>query len=461
MSADAAAPRAANPAAPPAAGQGAGVSAWRGPLLFAVMAAMLIAVGAFQSWNVALSILCLCLISAVMALGVNMAWGYAGLLNIGTMGFAAVGGVAAVLAAQPPVPEAWAAGGPGLLGAALALAATVAAVTLMRRRLARGPARGVLTAVVVVAGYAATRRFFDPAVDAIESVDSATTGYLGGLGLPIAFGWLLGGVMAAGAAWLIGRVALGLRSDYFAIATLGISEIVLAIVKNEDWLARGVKNVTGLPRPAIVPYEVQLQESADFVARAEALGIDPAEASGIAVKLLYALLFAIVLGILLWLAERALASPWGRMMRAIRDNEAAAEAMGKDVTRRHRQTFVLGCAVVGIAGAMLVTYDGQLTPTSYNPLRFTFLIWVMVIVGGSGNNWGSVLGGFLIWFVWIQAEPAGLWLMSVLSAPLPEGSWLAGHLRDGAPHMRMVFMGAILLIVMRFAPRGLIPERPR
>ena len=109
--------------------------------------------------------------------------------------------------------------------------------------------------------------------------------------------------------------------------------------------------------------------------------------------------------VILWLAERALHSPWGRMMRAIRDNRDAAEAMGKDVTRRHLQIFVLGSAVVGIGGAMLVTLDGQFTPGSYNPLRYTFLIWVMVIVGGSGNNWGAVLGGFLIWYVWVMAEP--------------------------------------------------------
>ena len=92
-------------------------------------------------------------------------------------------------------------------------------------------------------------------------------------------------------------------------------------------------------------------------------------------------------------------------MRAIRDNETAAKATGKDVKGRHLQVFILGSAVVGVAGAMLTTLDGQFTPASYQPLRFTFLIWVMVIVGGSGNNWGAVLGGFVIWFFWIEAEP--------------------------------------------------------
>jgi branched-chain amino acid transport system permease protein len=147
------------------------------------------------------------------------------------------------------------------------------------------------------------------------------------------------------------------------------------------------------------------------------------------------------------------------MMRAIRDNRDAASAMGKDVAGRHLQVFVLGCATCGIAGAMLTTLDGQFTPTSYIPLRFTFLIWVMVILGGSGNNWGAVLGGFVIWFLWVEAEPLGNWFMGVVTSPLDEDAWLARHLVEGAAYTRYLLMGAILLLVMRFAPRGLIPER--
>ena len=432
-------------------------SPWRGPLLYAGMAALLIGVGVLQGWNVALSILCFGLISAIMALGVNIAWGYAGIFNVGVMGFAALGGLAAVLVAQPPVAEAWAAGGAGLGLSLLAVAVTVAIIVLVRARMAPGAARAWVTAALIGAGYAAARAAFDPAVDAIEAVNPASQGYLGGLAAPIVLAWPAGGLLAALAAWGIGKTALGLRSDYLAIATLGISEIVIEVLKNEDWLSRGVKNVTGLPRP--VPYEIDLQASADFVAQAAALGLDPGEASGIAVKGLYALMFAVVLGVLIWLAERALNSPWGRMMRAIRDNETAAAAMGKNITRRHLETFVLGSALVGIAGAMMVTFDGQFTPASYNPLRFTFLIWVMVIVGGSGSNWGSVLGGFLIWFAWVEAEPLGLWLAGGVVALLPEGSAAADHVEAGAPHMRMIFMGVILLTAMRFAPRGLIPAR--
>ena len=428
----------------------------RAPLLFAIMLAMLAAVGFGQSWQVALTILNLCLISAIMALGLNMQWGYAGLFNVGVMGFAAVGGLATVLISKAPVGEAWAAGGWRLAASLGVLLATAGLVIIVRRWLGPGAIRSLATAILVIAGYFLTRIFFDPATEAIEAVNSAKTGYLGGLGLPIILSWIVGGLLAAGVAWFIGKVALGLRSDYFAIATLGISEIVIAILKNEDWLARGVKNVTGLERP--VPYEVNLQAELWFADFAAWFGSDVIEASSIFVKLCYAALFLAVLLVVVAFSERALKSPWGRMMRAIRDNEDAAEAMGKDVARRHLQIFIIGSAVIGIAGAMLTTLDGQFTPGTYQPLRFTFLIWIMVIIGGSGNNWGSVLGGFLVWFVWIEAEPAGLWLMDTITAGVSDDSSLRAHLLEAAPHMRLIIMGVILLLVMRFAPRGLIPE---
>ncbi len=430
-------------------------TAARAILLYAIMAVLILGVGFLQSWIVALTILNFCLISAVMALGVNIQWGYAGLFNAGIMGFAALGGVAVVLVSMPRVPGALGAGGINLGLAALAIVATLAAALFVRERVPahwRGPA-GLLTVAV---GYFVMRLFLDPASEAIEAIDPAAAGYLGGLHLPVLISWAVGGLFAAGAAYLVGKVALGLRSDYLAIATLGIAEIILAILKNENWLTRGVKNVTGLPRP--VPDERTLQGATWIGDLATRFGTDTATTASVVIRLGYAALFTIVLLAILWLAERALHSPWGRMMRAIRDNRDAAEAMGKDVTRRHLQVFVLGSAVVGIAGAMLVTIDGQFTPASYNPLRFTFLIWVMVIVGGSGNNWGAVLGGFLIWYVWVMAEPAGNWMMSTLTAGMSPGSFWQTHLLAAAPHLRLFLMGLILLLALRFAPRGLIPE---
>ncbi|TRD21805.1 branched-chain amino acid ABC transporter permease [Palleronia caenipelagi] len=425
--------------------------------LFLLVGVLILLTGMFQSWNVALGIVNMGLISAILALGVNMQWGYAGLFNVGVMGFVALGGLAAVLVGMPPVEGAWAAGGGRIILALAFGAAVLAGAIYLYKRMTPGAVRTLSLLALLVVGFVVYRRLFDGAVEAVEAVDPALTGYLGGLGLPILFAWPVGALLAAGAAWVIGKTALGLRSDYLAIATLGIAEIVIAVLKNEDWLSRGVKNVIGLPRP--VPYEVDLQQDPGFVEQAASFGLDPVVASSMAVKLGYTALFLAVLVVVMWMAQAALASPWGRMMRAIRDNETAAEAMGKDVTRRHLQIFILGSAVCGLAGAMMTTLDGQLTPSSYQPLRFTFLVWVMVIVGGSGNNFGAVLGGMLIWFLWVQVEPLGLMLMQLLSSGLPEGSALKAHLLESAAHMRLFTMGLVLLIVLRFAPRGLIPER--
>ena len=435
--------------------------------LFFLVACLILGTGFVQSWNTALFILNMGLVSAIMALGVNLQWGFAGLFNVGIMGFVALGGLAAVLISMPPTTEAWAAGGLRVILGLILGAATVTTAILVQLRMAAGRARTLTTIAILIGGFFIYRAVFDGGVAAVEAVDAAGTGYLGGLnfggasykdwGFMTLISWPVGGLLAAGVAWLIGKTALGLRSDYLAIATLGISEIIIAVMKNEDWLSRGVKNVIGLPRP--VPYEIELQESAGFIEHTTALGLDPVTSSSIVVKLGYAGLFSIVLVIVLILAQLALASPWGRMMRAIRDNEEAAEAMGKNVTARHLQIFILGSAICGVAGAMMTTLDSQLTPSSYQPLRFTFLVWVMVIVGGSGNNFGSVLGGFLIFFLWVQVEPMGAILMQILTSGMAEDNVLRLHLLDSVAHMRLLTMGLILILVLRFAPKGLIPEK--
>ncbi|WP_375227733.1 branched-chain amino acid ABC transporter permease [Roseobacter sp. S98] len=430
-------------------------------LLFAIVGAMIVITGFTQSWNTALLILNMGLISAIMSLGVNLQWGFAGLFNVGIMGFVALGGLAAVLVGVPPTPGAWSAGGWNILGALVFAVVLIVAIVKIRARMPAGRLRTLVTLGLLVVGFFIYRALFDPGVEAVEAINPALLGNLGGLGIDrglwVALAWPVGGLFAAGAAWVIGKTALGLRSDYLAIATLGIAEIIISVLKNEDWLSRGVKNVVGLPRPT--PYEIDLQNDPGFVETASLYGMDPVTASTLYVKLLYAGLFALVLIILLVMAQRALNSPWGRMMRAIRDNEVSSEAMGKDVTARHLQVFVLGSAICGIAGAMMTTLDSQLTPGTYQPLRFTFLVWVMVIVGGSGNNFGAVLGGFLIWFLWVQVEPMGLWLMQVITAGMADGSALKAHLIESAAHMRLFTMGLVLLLVLRFSPRGLIPER--
>jgi branched-chain amino acid transport system permease protein len=419
------------------------------------------------SWDSALKMLNFALIGAIMSLGVNLQWGFAGLFNIGIMGFVALGGLATVLISMPTTSGAWSAGGFQIVAGLVFGIITVVGVIKLYAWLPKGRSRGLITFAVLVGGFFAFRAIFDGGVAGVESINPAATGYLGGLnwggenyrdyGWLTIVAWPVGGVLAAGAAWIIGKTALGLRSDYLAIATLGIAEIIIAIMKNEDWLSRGVKNVNGIPRP--VPYEVDLQNDPDFVAQAVSWGLDPTTASTLYTKIGYAVLFAVFLIALLWLAQRALNSPWGRMMRAIRDNEVAAEAMGKNVTARHLQIFILGSAICGIAGAMMTTLDGQLTPTAYQPLRFTFLIWVMVIVGGSGNNFGAVLGGFLIWWLWVMVEPLGHWVAEITTSGFATDHWFRIRMEDAAAHFRLFTMGLVLLLVLRFSPRGLMPEK--
>ncbi len=426
-------------------------------ILFAAVFLLVVITGFIQSWNSALFILNMGLISAVMSLGVNLQWGIAGLLNVGIMGFVGLGGLATVLISMQPVPEAWNAGGPRILLGLLFGVLTIGLSVLIYKRIQKARLRFISISIFLVIGFFVYKSILTPGVVAVEAVNPAATGYLGGLGLPVLLAWPVGGLLAAGAAWIIGKTALGLRSDYLAIATLGISEIIIAILRNEDWMTRGVKNVAGIPRP--VPYEIDLQASEHFVNRAAGFGLDPTTASTLFVKIAYAGLFGLVLILLVWLSQRALNSPWGRMMRAIRDNETAAEAMGKDIKSRHLQIFILGSAVCGIAGAMMTTLDAQLTPGAYQPLRFTFLIWVMVIVGGSGSNLGSILGGFLVWFLWVQVEPIGYWLVDLITAPMDPDSPIRLHLLDSVAQMRLLTMGLFLLLMLRFYPRGMIPEK--
>ena len=260
-----------------------------------------------------------------------------------------------------------------------------------------------------------------------------------------------------------------------AISTLLVSGIIITIVKHEEWLSRGVKNVIGLKRP--VPYEVDLQNSEWFIKLVEFFNssklsniLDPDEkisllnqfvitSSGVFLKLCFSFIFLLVVITILYFSEKALNSPWGRMMRAIRDNEEAAKAMGKNVVKQHLFIFMLGSAIIGFAGAMLVTYDGLFTPSSYQPLRYTFLIWVMVLLGGTGNNYGAILGGFVVWFIWIQSAPFALLVINIFTNHLDETNYIKEHLLNSVPYFRYLMMGFGLLLVMRYRPRGLLPEK--
>ena len=442
---------------------------------YLIMIILIILVGIFQSWSIALTILNYCLISAVMTMGANIQWGYAGLINFGIMGYTALGGLAVVLVSVAPVEEAWKVGGFNMILCVGIIIGIILSVRYALQKIEKSKKRNYIIAAIIITGLLLIRFISAPAIEGIESVEPAKTGYLGGLGMPVLFSWIVGGLFAAGLAFIIGKVALGLRADYLAIATLLIAEIVVHIIKHEEWLARGVKNVIGLKRPA--PYEIDLQSSPWFInlvekfhstkqelissvaERQDVLKQLVIDASSVYVKLCYTGLFLTVVIILLILTQKALYSPWGRKMRAIRDNEEAASAMGKNVVKEHLLIFILGSAVVGIAGAMMVTNDGLFTPGSYRPMRYTFVIWVMVIVGGTGNNFGAILGGFVVWFLWVQAAPIALFIINLFTAHLPETNEIKIHLINSAPYFRFLIIGIGLLIIMRYRPQGVIPEK--
>ncbi len=442
---------------------------------YIIMLLLIFCVGLFQSWSIALTILNYCLISAVMTIGANIQWGYAGLINFGIMGYTALGGLAVVLVSVDPVKKAWQVGGLNILACIWIIVSVIFITRFILKRFDKSSIRNYSVAFVIIAGVILIRITAIPGIEAIESVDPAVKGFLGGMGLPVLVSWIFGAILAGVLAFVVGKIALGLRADYLAIATLLIAEIIVSIIKHEEWLARGVKNVIGLKRPA--PYEVNLQKTQwfrDFIEKIYSNKIDLIntvsqkkvvlnqliiDASSIFVKLCFTGLFLSVVIILLIVTQKALYSPWGRKMRAIRDNEEAASAMGKNIVKDHLLIFVLGSAIVGLAGAMMVTNDGLFTPGSYRPMRYTFVIWVMVIVGGTGNNFGAILGGFVVWFLWVQAAPISLFLIELFTANLPETNSVRLHLIESAPYFRFLLIGIGLLLIMRYRPQGIIPEK--
>ena len=442
---------------------------------YIIMLLLIIIVGIFQSWSIALTILNYCLISAVMTIGANIQWGYAGLINFGIMGYTALGGLAVVLFSVEPVKKAWQVGGLNLILSLWVIVIIVFSVKFIIKKFKKSNLRSFGVGAIIIGGILLIRITAIPGIEAIESIDPAKTGYLGGLGLPVLFSWIAGAFFAAGLAFVVGKIALGLRADYLAIATLLIAEIVVSILKHEEWLARGVKNVIGLKRPA--PYEIDLQKSEWFInlvekfnsrklnliesvsEKQDALNQMVIDASSIYVKLCFTGLFLSVVIFLLIITQKALYSPWGRKMRAIRDNEEAASAMGKNIVKEHLLIFILGSAIVGLAGAMMVTNDGLFTPGSYRPMRYTFVIWVMVIVGGTGNNFGAILGGFVVWFLWVEAAPIALFLINLFTSHLSETNALRVHLIESAPYFRFLLIGIGLLMIMRYRPQGMIPEK--
>ena len=218
-------------------------------------------------------------------------------------------------------------------------------------------------------------------------------------------------------ALVVGAITLRLRDDYLAISTLGIAESVRLMFLNEKWLANGSRGLYNIPKflgDAVTPEQYDL---------------------------LFFAVVIITLAALYFVIQRAINSPWGRVLRAIREDEEATAAAGKNVFRFKLQAFILGAAVMGIGGALYAHGFRYVDPEVFDPLLATFIVWVMLMVGGSGNNLGALLGAFIVWGIWsgTQFLPAEI----------------------NSPNLRFFLIGFLLVLVIMLRPNGMLGERRR
>lgn len=243
----------------------------------------------------------------------------------------------------------------------------------------------------------------------------------GGFELPFPVG--LAGAMAASGlgALIVGLATLKLRGEYLAVATFGIAVTIQLVCLNWEYLTGGTLGLIGIPNPVKSWAAGPLAQNALFLA-----------------------IVVLVIGGVFWALESIVKSPWGRTLKAIREDETAAASLGKNAVRIRLEAFVLGCMFMGLSGALYVAFIGYVSPWDFLPI-LTFQIWTMLIVGGSGNNRGAILGALIVWGVWTTSGFA-------ISRVIPAGIQAQG----GA--MQAVLIGLILVVTLLTRPRGLIGE---
>jgi branched-chain amino acid transport system permease protein len=268
---------------------------------------------------------------------------------------------------------------------------------------------------------------FNIGIAAFFAVGAYTTGiltgppseaYVGGFQLPLPIG-LLGAIVTSGIlAFLVGLITLNLRADYLAIASIGIAEIVRLFLKTESWLTGGVRGME-----IAQPFKAPGQGSFDVA---------------------FLILILVVVAAIYVMLEVARRSPWGRVLRGIRENEDATLAAGKNVVSFRLQAFVLGSCAMGLGGAVYAHFIGFVSPEAFRPMLGTFLVWVMLIAGGSGNNKGALLGALVIWLIWSGTE--------FITGMLPPDMMTRG----GA--LRILLIGVLLEIILITRPEGILSE---
>lgn len=269
-----------------------------------------------------------------------------------------------------------------------------------------------------------------------------------GLQLPFLVGVISAGVISGVVGFLVATSVLRLRIDFLAIATLGIAEIIRLIFQNERWLANGPQPMRGFPQPLACLFDHPVS-CGGWVPHSVAAFFNPMQPRDWI--FLYLVIVALILAFIYIMLEVALRSPWGRVLRAVRDEENSAAMSGKYVTSYRVQAFVLGSVVMGIAGALYAHYVHSIDYSHFKPLFGTFIVWVMLMFGGSGNNKGALLGGFVIWGVWTGTS-------FLASALHPALAVVSPVLADRTPYIRWLLVGILMLVIVLFRPHGIIKE---
>ncbi len=273
---------------------------------------------------------------------------------------------------------------------------------------------------VGIAGFVAVGAYTSALLTTPETADR-----IGGFGWPILAGWLAAAVVTAAVSAFTGFATLRLKSDYLAITTFGVAVVVHLVALNAQGLTGGPFGVAFIPRPFA---GLQGRPFAFNLANLAVIG-------------------AVTLAVFLAM-ERLVRSPWGRVLRALREDERAAVSLGKNARSYRIQAFAVGGAVMGLAGAVQAHFLGFIAPDSYLP-TLTFQVWAMLMVGGAGSNRGAVAGAVLVWALWVGAG-------TVTSAVIP-GDWQAR-----AAALQIALIGLALCAVLLWRPQGLFgPRRGR
>jgi branched-chain amino acid transport system permease protein len=268
-----------------------------------------------------------------------------------------------------------------------------------------------------------------------------------GLHAPFLVGLVAAGIISGIVGLLVALPVLRLRTDFLAIATLGIAEIIRLIFQNERWLANGPQPLSGIPQPLSCLFD---HPACSWLPASVAALLAPLQPRDYG--FLYLALTVIVLAIVYLVLETAVRSPWGRALRAVRDDEDSAAMNGKHVTSLRVQSFALGAVVMGVGGALYASYMVTIDYSHFEPLFATFLVWVMLMLGGSGNNRGAILGAFVIWGVWSGTGYLTDVLQTSLSGVLPQ-------IASRTAFLRWMLVGVLLALIVLYRPEGILKEQ--